>query len=185
MLDYMKQPDYVWYKTGQDERRHANLPPFEFNEESQVKVMPSEIYCRLDCSSLSGRLCHVERPFLSVSNLKTHIKGHKINGQYVAVERRRPGSFSVDDEYAVTVFYRDLRRQAEAMASGRNIEDETDPVPISTQAGDPIQYELPESEQIGEASERGEQLGAASPSPIDHSESFHLVYRGRTRAIPL
>nr|XP_036577386.1 uncharacterized protein CTRU02_12619 [Colletotrichum truncatum]XP_036580233.1 uncharacterized protein CTRU02_09878 [Colletotrichum truncatum]XP_036586903.1 uncharacterized protein CTRU02_03491 [Colletotrichum truncatum]KAF6784357.1 hypothetical protein CTRU02_12619 [Colletotrichum truncatum]KAF6788065.1 hypothetical protein CTRU02_09878 [Colletotrichum truncatum]KAF6797460.1 hypothetical protein CTRU02_03491 [Colletotrichum truncatum] len=81
-----------------------DLPPFEFNEAGEVKLAPGELYCRWGGRSSSITCTKTER-FSSESNLKNHIKKHKLDGVPAKVKSRKSGANSVEENDDAAEFY--------------------------------------------------------------------------------
>ncbi|KAL0932220.1 uncharacterized protein CTRU02_213173 [Colletotrichum truncatum] len=108
MPSYKDSDDYKTYKEGllQGGKNHRmeDLPPFEFNEAGEVKLAPGELYCRWGGRSSSITCTKTER-FSSESNLKNHIKKHKLDGVPAKVKSRKSGANSVEENDDAAEFY--------------------------------------------------------------------------------
>ncbi|KAK2029199.1 hypothetical protein LX32DRAFT_693437 [Colletotrichum zoysiae] len=70
----------------------------------EVKLAPGEVYCRWGGRSGSIQ-CTQDSRFSSESNLRNHVKKHKMDGRPVAVKSRRAGANSIDVNDNAAGFY--------------------------------------------------------------------------------
>lgn len=94
MHRYKYSLSYQWYINHT--RRPENAPPFEL-EGRTVKVPPGEVFCRMPLSD--GALCKSRKHRIRhPSNLRRHVKSHRINGTPVNIVDTTVGAPD-DEEY--------------------------------------------------------------------------------------